>query len=1309
MCKKIVLLFFLLLAILMAQTAYAIPNPASEFAYIEFEDHIEILGYEGTNTIVEVPPTIGGKPVTSVRLGQTENVETTNRFLGVKKIILPSTVKELGEYAFGYYTQLESIEGLEYIERIKGASIFTFCGVKEACFSARLREVATDAFNNSSLLRATLPDDAFYDQRALTMSDVQELTLLRGEGEPTIRMEGGAVYSADGKVLKSVLPLMKSTYYTIAEGTERVEIGAFQSALFLEEVEFPRSVNLIHNDAGGLYILGHEVTVYVHQDSYTHTFFQEYMEDYPYDAANLTLCVLEDGVEGALTERVEQILAEALIDDMSDIQKARALHDWICENGSYDYSLTKFSAMDILMDGSGVCDAYTRAYCVLLDAAGLESRRITCTLSGTGHAINAIRIGDDWIYVDVTNDDEGFGRPASLFGFNDDIYDAFYADDTAVTADSLAYYAPYTSGEMDAQLDMLSQQIQASIDAGRTSFTVSLDQAVDQIRAVALCSMLEDRRWQYGVSGCNVALQTDNNQDFKCYLSDITQAPEFEYYTNERGHLTITRYNGSAKQVELPATIDGVAVDALIGAFQDNQTVVQVTLPEGLLEIGDYTFLRCTSLETVNFPTTLERIGEGAFDGCICMSADLIFAPGLKSIGQYAFGMCYGVKTASIPGTVQEIGSCAFEACVNLSSVTLGEGIATLPKGVFYNCWNLRELTLPESLTTLVEGVFSKSGVTALRIPARVSDIHWGAFAHAEKLTSLTVAEANAVYAAKDNMLFSKDMTRLIASSLAIPADVTVPSTVTAIEDYAFIHNDALKTIYIPANVRSIGAYAFSNSGLERVYMEDGVERIGRQAFASAERDVGFVGYYGSGTNLQSLRLSGCLKEIGEGMLWGYYPELVLVLPDSLTSIDVHFIDYNMHVYVPESITYIAPQPVREDWFEMVIHGVPGSYAETFAKENGYTFASTVNVIKLSNESLTMLEKEQRTLAVELINGKDASDIASEIVWTSSHDCLSVKDGVITANAMGNAIVTASWNGLSASCEVEVGRLLEMDHLGFVGFGDAITRVGEYKDMIVSGSVEFLRLTDGEWCAVTEYLELSPNVVWSVSDPNVMMLEKVQSTGAVLRAVGPGKCQVTAAVPTGESLSFEWLVAGAQYIDPQTCEHVMVVDPAVEANCLREGRSEGTHCEMCGTIGTPQQVFPRSEHTWNKVIIVQQQSCTEDGEKVFVCTLCGTEKEEKIAPHFWTNGTITVTPTAESTGEMAYTCQRCETTRKEVIVLGAAGDVNEDGVVDQQDIPDLMDWYCGNSVELNLANGEVNGEGEIDMLDIIALMEEAEE
>ncbi len=1172
--KTLFLVFVFILTALCTHVAFAIPNPSSEFAYVVVDDHVEIIGYEGTRTTVEVPSSIGGKPVTSVRLGNTQ-YESTNRFLDVRKVILPSTVTELGESAFGYYTNLESVEGLEYIERITGNSIFTFCGLPEAHFSTRLKEVASDAFNDSgSLRKVTLPDDAFYDTRSLGLRGVSELTLLRGDGDPTIKLVNNAIYSADGKKLMSVLPCMQDLYYVVEDGTEIIDLGAFSNVIFMEELELPRSITTIHNDGGGLYLVGHDVTVHVYPHSYAHTFFLDYMEQYPSDAKNLTLNVIGTEDELTIKQRTDEIINEVITEGMSDLAKARALHDWICDFASYDYTLTKFKASDILFGGSGVCDAYTRAYAVLLDAVGIENRRITCQLNGVGHAVNGVCIDGTWFYVDITNDDGGFGYPADLFGFNDDVYHAFYTDDTGVIANSLKYYAPYTSGSLDAAIEEMSKQIEEKLLSGVTSFTVTLSKtSVGEIQTVALCSILEDRSWSYEGAEYELSCSKTDGVDFSCYLIGEKNQPEFSYYTNVRGNLTISSYNGTASSVTVPAMLDGMMVDALASAFRSNQVIQQVELPESIVEINDLAFCGCTALEKINFPSTLKKIGNNAFDGCTRLETNPVFADGLEEIGRDAFYQCHSITAASIPGTVSQLGREVFGECSNLSSVMLGDGITTLPKMMFWKCLSLKKLELPRSLTTIEEGVISQSNVTALHIPANVSSIHWGAFAHAERLSTLTAAQDNAYYAVQDNMLFTKDMKTLVATTLSIDPAPAIPSTVTKIGDYAFIHNQTLTSIHIPASVRVIGNYAFSNTRLESVYMEDGVEVLGRYAFASAEMYVGGIGYFGGGPDLTSLRLSGHLKEIEEGAFIGHHPDLTIILPDSLTTIDAHFIDYNRHIYVPESITYIAPQPLTEDWYEMVIHGVPGSYAQTFAEENGYTFQSTMDQITLSETSITLLEKETHVLTVDVINGTEAGERADEVIWTSSDPCVTVEGGVLTAEKMGNAVITATWNGISASCEVKVGRLDEITHMSHIGFADTILRANESRDMQILGVVSFLPTTDGETEPYSDSMDLINHCAWSISDPAVMRMTVTPYT-VILVGIGPGSCTVTATFPLGETSSLTYTVAAAQQVDPETCEHVFVTDAAVNATCNKTGLTEGSHCEVCGLIQVAQESIP---------------------------------------------------------------------------------------------------------------------------------------
>ena len=75
------------------------------------------------------------------------------------------------------------------------------------------------------------------------------------------------------------------------------------------------------------------------------------------------------------------------------------------------------------------------------------------------------------------------------------------------------------------------------------------------------------------------------------------------------------------------------------------------------------------------------------------------------------------------------------------------------------------------------------------------------------------------------------------------------------------------------------------------------------------------------------------------------------------------------------------------------------------------------------------------------------------------------------------------------------------------------------------------------------------------------------------------------------------------------------------------------------------------EHVWNDGEISKDSTCTEAGEKVYTCKVCGETKEETInvLEHTWDEGKVTKEATCDTDGEILYTCKECNTTKTEVI------------------------------------------------------------
>ena len=104
----------------------------------------------------------------------------------------------------------------------------------------------------------------------------------------------------------------------------------------------------------------------------------------------------------ALEQVVNGILAQ-VDPDWSDLEKALFLHDYLATHAQYDETLQIRDAYTILVEGTGVCQAYTLAYRLLLNRVNITSGTVTST--SLNHIWNILLIDGNWYHVDVTWDD----------------------------------------------------------------------------------------------------------------------------------------------------------------------------------------------------------------------------------------------------------------------------------------------------------------------------------------------------------------------------------------------------------------------------------------------------------------------------------------------------------------------------------------------------------------------------------------------------------------------------------------------------------------------------------------------------------------------------------------------------------------------------------------------------------------------------------------------------------------------------------------------------------------------------------------
>ncbi len=141
--------------------------------------------------------------------------------------------------------------------------------------------------------------------------------------------------------------------------------------------------------------------------------------------------VFDDVYQAALEKAYNEAITYS---GMTDLQKARALHDYLAQHVEYDYSLENYDGDDALLEGTAVCQGYAIAYGHLLDMAGIEN---TYALSNVmNHIWNFVKIDGNWYHVDVTWDDPGVNtNPGIKHDMTGKVYyDNFLVSDAGIKA-----------------------------------------------------------------------------------------------------------------------------------------------------------------------------------------------------------------------------------------------------------------------------------------------------------------------------------------------------------------------------------------------------------------------------------------------------------------------------------------------------------------------------------------------------------------------------------------------------------------------------------------------------------------------------------------------------------------------------------------------------------------------------------------------------------------------------------------------------------------------------------------------------------
>lgn len=243
----------------------------------------------------------------------------------------------------------------------------------------------------------------------------------------------------------------------------------------------------------------------------------------------------------------------------------------------------------------------------------------------------------------------------------------------------------------------------------------------------------------------------------------------------------------------------------------------ELSLPDGVTQVGSYAFYKCTALTGVTLPEGVANIGDSAFFGCTSL-AKISLPYGLKVISDYAFEDCRNLQQVELPDSVVSIGKCAFYKCATLNEVQLSNGLVSIAERTFNNCPKLTHVTIPSGVKWIDSLAFCDCTTLAwIEIPDSVISIAGNAFTGCGGLTVYCNQGSYAESYARE--------AGIPCAPLRLPTDVELPKNTTIVDRNAF-ENCTFSAVLLHEAVEIVSDKAFAGCVNLRQIIVEGKDTV---------------------------------------------------------------------------------------------------------------------------------------------------------------------------------------------------------------------------------------------------------------------------------------------------------------------------------------------------------------------------------------------------------------------------------------------------------------------------------------------------
>ena len=131
--------------------------------------------------------------------------------------------------------------------------------------------------------------------------------------------------------------------------------------------------------------------------------------------------------------------------------------------------------------------------------------------------------------------------------------------------------------------------------------------------------------------------------------------------------------------------------------------------------------------------------------------------------------------------------------------------------------------------------------------------------------------------------------------------------------------------------------------------------------------------------------------------------------------------------------------------------------------------------------------------------------------------------------------------------------------------------------------------------------------------------------------------------------------------------HTEVVDKAIPATCTTDGKTEGSHCSVCGAVIKAQDTIKATGHKFGNWTTIKPATCTESGTQIRKCENCGATESKSLSAKGHTevvDKAIPATCTTDGKTEGSH-CSVCGAVIKAQTTITATGHKSSGWIVDK--------------------------------------------